>query len=76
MPEDTNAIADRIKRREVAALAEFLVTERPRLLAFIERQLGAALRTKIGTLFQAPPRMACRMQKLSVQARPSAGAPT
>jgi RNA polymerase sigma-70 factor (ECF subfamily) len=38
---------ERLKRRDVQALAEFLQARRPQLMAFIERQLGAALRRKV-----------------------------
>jgi len=37
----------RVRNRDVAALAEFLVQQRAPLLAFIERQLGSSLRRKI-----------------------------
>jgi RNA polymerase sigma-70 factor, ECF subfamily len=37
----------RIRRRDTEALAQFISAHRPQLLAFIERQLGAALRRKI-----------------------------
>src|SRR5258707_2747722 len=37
----------RIYKRDTQALAEFLVAHRPQLMAFIERQLGGALRRKI-----------------------------
>jgi RNA polymerase sigma-70 factor (ECF subfamily) len=37
----------RIQRRETDALAAFLERHRPRLMAFIERQLGTALRRKV-----------------------------
>src|SRR5262245_59831442 len=37
----------RIHERDVHALAAFLEAHRPQLMAFIERQLGSALRRKI-----------------------------
>lgn len=37
----------RIHRRDPQALADFLASHRPQLMAFIERQLGTALRRKI-----------------------------
>jgi RNA polymerase sigma-70 factor (ECF subfamily) len=37
----------RIHRRDAQALADFLASHRPQLMAFIERQLGTALRRKI-----------------------------
>ncbi len=37
----------RLHQRDTQALAEFLASHRPQLMAFIERQLGAALRRKI-----------------------------
>lgn len=37
----------RIRQKDAAALAEFIQAARPRLLAFIERQLGPALRRKV-----------------------------
>jgi RNA polymerase sigma-70 factor (ECF subfamily) len=40
-------IADRLRRHDAAALAEFLESHRPQLMAFIERQLGTALRRKV-----------------------------
>jgi RNA polymerase sigma-70 factor, ECF subfamily len=40
-------IADRLRRHDADALAEFLQSHRPQLMAFIERQLGAALRRKV-----------------------------
>jgi RNA polymerase sigma-70 factor (ECF subfamily) len=40
-------VVDRIRRREAKALAEFLESHRPQLMAFIERQLGTALRRKV-----------------------------
>src|SRR4029079_2947617 len=37
----------RIRQRDQQALAEFIAGHRPQLMAFIERQLGTALRRKI-----------------------------
>lgn len=37
----------RIRSRDAEALAEFVEAHRPQLMAFIERQLGAALRRKV-----------------------------
>src|SRR5439155_9039642 len=37
----------RIQARDTEALASFLESHRPQLMAFIERQLGSALRRKI-----------------------------
>ena len=40
-------VEDRIRRRDPEALAAFLQSHRPQLMAFIERQLGTALRRKV-----------------------------
>jgi RNA polymerase sigma-70 factor (ECF subfamily) len=40
-------VENRLRRRDADALAEFLQSHRPQLMAFIERQLGAALRRKV-----------------------------
>jgi len=40
-------IVARIHQRDTQALADFLAAHRPQLMAFIERQLGSALRRKI-----------------------------
>ena len=40
-------IEQRIRRREAEALATFLQSHRPQLMAFIERQLGTTLRRKV-----------------------------
>src|SRR4051812_20541515 len=37
----------RIRQRDTQALADFITSHRPQLMAFIERQLGTALRRKI-----------------------------
>jgi RNA polymerase sigma-70 factor (ECF subfamily) len=44
---EESELIERVKRHEVVALAEFLEHARRPLLAFIERQLGAALRRKV-----------------------------
>ncbi|MEX2173454.1 MAG: sigma-70 family RNA polymerase sigma factor [Pirellulaceae bacterium] len=44
MSEDLLA---RIRAKDVQALADFLQSHRPQLMAFIERQLGTALRRKV-----------------------------
>jgi RNA polymerase sigma-70 factor, ECF subfamily len=43
----SDALIERIRGREAEALAQFLADHRPQLMAFIERQLGTALRRKI-----------------------------
>lgn len=40
-------LIDRIKRHDLAALADYLLVARKPLLTFIERQLGASLRRKV-----------------------------
>jgi len=40
-------VLERIRRGDAQALAELLQSHRPQLMAFIERQLGAALRRKV-----------------------------
>ncbi len=40
-------VVARLKRQDADALAEFLQSHRPQLMAFIERQLGTALRRKV-----------------------------
>jgi RNA polymerase sigma-70 factor (ECF subfamily) len=47
MSERDENLVDRVKQKDVAALAQYLVEIRRPLLAFIERQLGAGLRRKI-----------------------------
>jgi RNA polymerase sigma-70 factor (ECF subfamily) len=44
---DESELIERVKCHDVAALAEFLERSRRPLLAFIERQLGSALRRKV-----------------------------
>ena len=43
----TDDLTGRVRRRDPQALAEFLQAHRPQLMAFIERQLGTALRRKV-----------------------------
>jgi RNA polymerase sigma-70 factor, ECF subfamily len=45
MPDE--ALVDRVRQHDAAALAAFLEERRPALLAFIDRRLGAALRGKL-----------------------------
>jgi RNA polymerase sigma-70 factor (ECF subfamily) len=40
-------VVDRVRRHDAGAVAEFLESHRPQLMAFIERQLGTALRRKV-----------------------------
>lgn len=40
-------LASQVQRRDPAALAQFMEAHRPQLMAFIERQLGTALRRKV-----------------------------
>jgi len=40
-------LVDRVRQRDPAALAGFIEERRPALVAFVERRLGAALRTKV-----------------------------
>ena len=47
MSEHDENLADRVKRHDVAALADYLVEVRKPLVVFIERQLGAGLRRKV-----------------------------
>jgi RNA polymerase sigma-70 factor (ECF subfamily) len=47
MSQDENTLVRRVGRHEVAALADYLVEVRKPLLAYIERQLGTALRRKV-----------------------------
>ena len=60
------------------ALGQDFAHELPDLArnARIERALREAERMKMGTLFQAPPRITWRVQLTSVQALPSEGAST
>lgn len=43
----TDELVRRIHAKDAAALADFLEAHRPQLMAFIERQLGTALRRKV-----------------------------
>jgi RNA polymerase sigma-70 factor (ECF subfamily) len=43
----SDVLIERIQGRDAEALAQFLADHRPQLMAFIERQLGTALRRKI-----------------------------
>lgn len=47
MDEQREPLVEKIRTGDAAALADFLNLVRPQLLAFIDRQLGAALRRKI-----------------------------
>ena len=47
MSEGDDKLVDRVKQRDVAALADYLSQSRKPLLAFIERQLGTNLRRKL-----------------------------
>jgi len=47
MTDSEAALIARVKSHDVAALGEFIVLRRPQLLVYIERRLGAALRTKL-----------------------------
>jgi RNA polymerase sigma-70 factor (ECF subfamily) len=44
---DDDVLIGRVKRKDMRALAEYLAVARKPLLAFIERQLGTALRRKV-----------------------------
>jgi RNA polymerase sigma-70 factor (ECF subfamily) len=47
MPAADESLIDRLRRRDVAALADFLQQQRLKLLAYIERNLGPAVRAKV-----------------------------
>ncbi len=47
MSDETDPLTERVRQHDVAALAEYVDAHRKPLLAFIERQLGAALRRKV-----------------------------
>jgi RNA polymerase sigma-70 factor (ECF subfamily) len=47
MNSSEDALIERLHQRDQEALASFLEANKPRLLAYIERSLGAALRRKI-----------------------------
>src|ERR1700676_491403 len=46
-PSSDDALVRRLRAGEVQALAEYLEACRPRLLAYVERSLGASLRRKV-----------------------------
>ena len=64
MTDADDPLVGRIRAHDVTALAEFLVAHRRQLLAFIERQLGAALRRKV--------EVDDAFQEVSVEALPGA----
>ena len=47
MLEVTDALIERVRAHETAALGDFMMARQPQLLAYIEHQLGAALRRKV-----------------------------
>lgn len=47
MPQPEDSLTERIRQGSVTALAAFIESRRPQLLAFVERQLGGALRKKL-----------------------------
>src|SRR5207245_10388530 len=47
MTDTDDPLVQRVRKRDVAALGEFLERRRPQLLAYIERNLGEALRRKL-----------------------------
>jgi RNA polymerase sigma-70 factor (ECF subfamily) len=47
MPDPDSDLIQRLRQRDSAALAEFVESRRRTLLAYIERQLGVALRGKV-----------------------------
>ena len=47
MPETREQLAERVRVKDLEALAAFIETVRFQLMAFIERQLGAGLRRKV-----------------------------
>jgi RNA polymerase sigma-70 factor (ECF subfamily) len=47
MPQTREQLAERVRAKDAAALADFIEVVRFQLMAFIERQLGAALRRKV-----------------------------
>jgi len=46
-PSPQSALEERIRQKDANALGEYLQLKRPQLLAFIERNLGDALRRKV-----------------------------
>jgi len=47
MSEITDALIERVRAHDSAALGDFMMARQPQLLAYIEHQLGAALRRKV-----------------------------
>lgn len=47
MSDDRDELAEKVRAGDADALAEFVDAVRPQLLAFIDRQIGAALRRKV-----------------------------
>jgi RNA polymerase sigma-70 factor, ECF subfamily len=47
LDSEPDELVDRLRSHDANALAEFLQAHRPQLMAFIERQLGLALRRKV-----------------------------
>ncbi|HEY1785694.1 MAG TPA: sigma-70 family RNA polymerase sigma factor [Pirellulales bacterium] len=47
MIDDENSLAERVRAHDVAALAEYLSLKRKPLAAYVERELGTALRCKV-----------------------------
>ena len=47
MTDDENRLAERVRAHDLAALAEYLSTKRKPLAAYVERELGTALRRKV-----------------------------
>jgi len=47
MATPDNLLLDRVRAKDTTALAEFLEARRPQLIAYIERNLGNALRRKV-----------------------------
>jgi RNA polymerase sigma-70 factor, ECF subfamily len=47
MHESTEELTERVRRRDPAALGQFLAARRPQLLAYIDSRIGTALRRKL-----------------------------
>jgi len=47
MPESTDSLEARVRAGDAEALGQFIVERQPQLMAYINRQLGAALRSKV-----------------------------
>ena len=47
MDETSDALILRLRAGDTAAIGEYIASHRPQLLAYIERRLGAALRTRV-----------------------------